>query len=286
MDLFLAQLINGIMMGSVYALIALGLALIFGILYIADFALGNKYMLSAYLLFFSLSILKTNFWVGMIIGMVGGAIISILTEVLVFKRLRDAPHINGFIAALGLLLIMESLALIFWGGDTKYIPPPYKASISIFGVVFPIQRLIIILATLLLITIVYYIIYKTTLGTTIRAVSQDPQRSALIGININFVLILVFGLAGILAGAAASLLGPIFFVYPTMGMVPILKAFVVIVLGGMGSIHGAVLGSYVVGVVESLGSGYISSDYGDLFAFGTMVIVLIFKPTGFFGREL
>lgn len=286
MDLFLAQLINGIMMGSVYALIALGLALIFGILYIADFALGNKYMLSAYLLFISLTIFKTNFWAGMVIGMVGGGIISILTEVLVFRRLRDAPHINGFIAALGLLLIMENVAIIIWGGDTKYIPPPFKNVISIFGVVFPIQRLLIIIGALVLIAVLYFLIYRTTLGTIIRAVSQDAQRSALVGININYVIILVFGLAGVLAGAAASLLGPVFFIYPTMGMVPILKAFVVIVLGGMGSIHGAVLGSYVLGIAESLGSGYIASDYGDLFAFGTLVVVLIFKPTGFFGRQV
>lgn len=286
MNLFLAQLIDGIMMGSVYALIALGLALIFGILYIADFALGNKYMLSAYILFFSLSIMKTNFWVGLIISMIGGGIISVLTEVLVFKKLRDAPHINGFIAALGLLLIMESIVLIIWGGDTRYIAPPYQKLISIFNIGIPAQRLIIIITALILIAVLYYLIYKTVLGTTIRAVSQDLQRSLLVGININYVILLVFLIAGILAGAAASLIGPVFFIYPTMGMVLILKGFVVIVLGGMGSIHGAVIGAYILGVVESLGSGYISSDYRDLFAFATLVIVLIVKPTGLLGKEM
>jgi branched-chain amino acid transport system permease protein len=272
------------MLGAAYSLVALGLTLIYGILHIPNFAHGHKYMWAAFTSLFLVVNFHTNYWVSLVIAMVVLGFVGAGVERLVYRPLRNAPHVNSFIAAIGLLLFLESLSLIFWGADFRRFPTLYDKPIHIFGVAFTLQRLLVIVAAALFIILLQVFIKRTWLGATIEAVAQNPEGAQLVGISIDRVSSLTFGIGTSLAAAAATLIAPIFLVYPTMGAMPNLKAFVVIIIGGMGSIPGAVIGGLMLGLMEALGGGYISTDYKDLFAFGALVTFLTFRPTGLFGK--
>jgi len=284
MVLFFQQFVNGIMLGAVYSLVALGLTLIYGILHIPNFAHGHKYMWAAFTSLFLVVNFHTNYWVSLLIAMVVLGLVGAGVERLVYRPLRDVPHINSFIAAIGLLLFLESLSLIFWGADFRRFPTLYDKPIHIFGVAITLQRLLVIVAAALFIILLQLFIKRTWLGATIEAVAQNPEGAQLVGISIDRVSSLTFGIGTALAAAAATLIAPIFLVYPTMGAMPNLKAFVVIIIGGMGSIPGAVIGGFMLGLIEALGGGYISTDYKDIFAFGALVTFLTLRPTGLFGK--
>jgi branched-chain amino acid transport system permease protein len=284
--LFFQQLVNGIMLGAVYSLVALGLTLIYGILHIPNFAHGHKYMWAAFTSLFLVVNFHTNYWVSLLMAMVVLGLVGAGVERLVYRPLRDVPHINSFIAAIGLLLVLESLSLIFWGADFRRFPSLYDKPIHLFGVAITLQRLLVIVAAALLIILLQIFIKRTWLGATIEAVAQNPEGAQLVGISIDRVSSLTFGIGTALAAAAATLIAPIFLVYPTMGAMPNLKAFVVIIIGGMGSIPGAVIGGFMLGLIEALGGGYISTDYKDLFAFGALVTFLTVRPLGLFGKGL
>ncbi len=284
MVLFFQQLINGIMLGSVYSLVALGLTLIYGILHVPNFAHGAMYMWAGFTALFLVINFHTAYWVSLIIAMVVLGLIGAGAERLVYRPLRDAPHINSFIAAIGLILVMESLALIVWGADFRRFPAVYDRPIHLWGVSITLQRLLVIVAAAVFILLLQLFIKRTWLGATIEAVAQNPEGAQLVGISIDRVSGLTFGIGTALAAAAAVLIAPIFLVYPTMGSMPNLKAFVVIIIGGMGSIPGAVIGGFMLGLIESLGGGYISTDYKDLFAFGALVTFLTVRPMGLFGK--
>lgn len=284
MALFFQQILNGIMLGSVYSLVALGLTLIYGILGIPNFAHGALYMLGAYITFLLVSSAGINFWLAMIVAMVGLALVGMLVERLVFRPLMEAPHLNSFIAAIGLIFIIENGALILWGPDFKRFPPIYEQLYHIFGITITLQRIIIVLTAVGLIILMELFIKKTTIGATIEATAQDRIGTQLVGINVNRVDLITFALGTALAAAAGALIGPILLVYPSMGGAVILKAFVIIILGGMGSIPGAIVGGFILGLLESIGGGYITTEYHEVLAFGVLVAVLAIKPTGLFGR--
>jgi branched-chain amino acid transport system permease protein len=284
MVLFFQQMVNGIMLGAAYSLVALGLTLIYGILHIPNFAHGHKYMWAAFTSLFLVVNFHTNYWVSLVIAMAVLGLAGVGVERLVYRPLRNVPHINSFIAAIGLLLVLESLSLIFWGADFRRFPSLYDKPIHIFGVAITLQRLLVIVAAALFIILLQLFIKRTWLGATIEAVAQNPEGAQLVGISIDRVSSLTFGIGTSLAAAAATLIAPIFLVYPTMGSMPNLKAFVVIIIGGMGSIPGAVIGGFMLGLMEALGGGYISTDYKDLFAFGALVTFLTLRPTGLFGK--
>ena len=275
---------NGIMLGAVYSLVALGLTLIYGILHVPNFAHGAMYMWAAFTALFVVINFHTNYWVSLVIAMIVLGLVGVGAERVVYRPLRDAPHINSFIAAIGLILVMESLSLIVWGADFRRFPPVYEQPIHIWGVAITLQRLLVIVASALFILLLQLFIKHTWLGATIEAVAQNPEGAQLVGISIDRVSSLTFGIGTASAAAAATLIAPIFLVYPTMGSMPNLKAFVVIIIGGMGSIPGAVIGGFMLGLIESLGGGYISTDYKDLFAFGALVTFLTLRPTGLFGK--
>ena len=286
MVLFFQQLVNGIMLGAAYSLVALGLTLIYGILHIPNFAHGHKYMWAAFTSLFLVVNFHTNYWVSLFIAMVVLGLVGAGVERLVYRPLRNAPHVNSFIAAIGLLLFLESLSLIVWGADFRRFPTLYDKPIHIFGVAITLQRLLVIVAAALFIILLQLFIKRTWLGATIEAVAQNPEGAQLVGISIDRVSSLTFGIGTALAAAAATLIAPVFLVYPTMGSMPNLKAFVVIIIGGMGSIPGAVIGGFMLGLIEALGGGYISTDYKDLFAFGALVTFLTLRPMGLFGKEV
>jgi branched-chain amino acid transport system permease protein len=286
MILFSQQVLNGITIGSVYSLMALGLTLIYGILHIPNFAHGNKYMLGAFISLSLVAVWKINYWVAIIISMIVLAFIGMAVERLIYRPLHDQPHINSFIAAIGLLLLLEGIASAIWGGEWRRFPFAYEQNIRFFGMTITFHRLLVIFAALALIILLQLFIKKTTLGWTIEAVAQDRQGAQLVGINVHFVSSLAFAIGTALAAAASSLIGPVYLVYPAMGSMPLIKAFVVIILGGMGSLPGAVIGGYLLGLIESLAGGYLSMIWADLLAFAVLVIVLAIKPTGLFGKGM
>ncbi|MDA8234875.1 MAG: branched-chain amino acid ABC transporter permease [Clostridia bacterium] len=284
MDLFIQQLVNGLTLGSIYVLVALGLTLIYGIMEVPNFAHGNMYMVGAYVTFFMMTVYDVNYWLAALIAAVVLALLGILLERMVFHPLRNAPSVNKFIAALGTMLFMEALARVFWGSEYRQIPAVYDNVINLWGIIVTEQRLIVIASTILLIIALNWFLKRTIIGSSIEAMAQSREGASLVGINVNMVAILTFVVASSLAGAAAALAGPIFLVYPSMGSLIIMKAFVIIVIGGMGSIPGAVLGGYILGITESMGATYISTDYKDLVAFLLLVLILSVKPTGLFAK--
>ncbi|MFO7930280.1 MAG: branched-chain amino acid ABC transporter permease [Desulfosalsimonas sp.] len=284
MDLFLQQVFNGIMFGSTYAIVALGLTLVMGILHIPNFAHGHLYMLGGYFMYFFALTLGLGYWPGVALAVVALAAAGVIMERFVYRPLNDQPHINSFIAAVGSLLFLESFALVVWGPQGLRIPNPHPQLVYFLGVTMSVQRLVVITGAIVLITGLHLFMKKTILGTTIEAVAQNREGAMLAGINVNRVSAMTFAISAGTAAVAASLISPIFMLSPAMGAILGMKAFVIVILGGMGSIPGAILGGYILGLIEALGGGYISAEYKDVFAFGALILILAIKPTGLFGK--
>jgi branched-chain amino acid transport system permease protein len=285
MALLIQQIMNGIMLGSVYSLVALGLTLEYGILHIPNFAHGALYMAGAYFTFLLATNLGLNYWLAMIAAMAALALIGVLVERIVYRPLMLESPLSSFIAAIGLIFIFVDGALNIFGPDFKRFPPIHTDVFQFSGVTITLQRVIIVLVTVVLIVLLHLFIKRTTIGATIEATAQDREGALLMGISVNRVRMTVFALGTALASAAAALIAPIHLVYPGMGGPVILKAFVIIILGGMGSIPGAIIGGFILGLVESLSGGYISTSYNEVFSFGVLVAVLAIRPTGLFGGK-
>jgi branched-chain amino acid transport system permease protein len=286
MDLFLQQVFNGVMLGSTYAIVALGLTLVFGILNVPNFAHGHLYMLGAYVSFFLMTLYGFGFWTALIASMVILGLVGMLIERVVYRPLRDKPHINSFISAVGALIVLETSVIVFWGPQGRRIPNPYPGIVELLGITMSYQRLLVILAAIVLIALLQVFIKKTTPGITIEAVAQNREGAMLVGINVNWVSSLTFAISTATAAAAACLVSPIFMISPTMGALLGMKAFVIVILGGLGSLPGAILGGYILGLLEAIGGGYLSAAYKDVYAFGALILILSIKPTGLFGREM
>lgn len=284
MEILVQQLFNGLTIGSVYALVALGLTLVYGILHIPNFAHGALYMMGGYITLMMMVQYGLHYWLAILISVIAVGLIGVLMERLVFHPLRHAPPIHDKIAAIGILLFLEAFAQFIWGADYQMMPSPYGQVVQIFGLTFTMQRLLIIIAAIGVMVLLYLFLKKTFTGATIIAMSQDRDGANLVGVNTNRVAMLTFLISGGLAAIASSLAAPINLVFPGMGQLVILKAFVIIILGGMGSIPGAIIGGYILGFSESLGATYISNDYKDIIAFILLIIILTVKPTGLFAK--
>lgn len=284
MDILIQQLFNGLTIGSVYALVALGLTLVYGILHIPNFAHGALYMMGGYITLMMMVKFGLHYWLAILVSIIIVGLIGVLMERLVFHPLRNAPPIHDKIAAIGILLFLEAFAQFVWGADYQMMPSPYDQVVQAFGLTFTLQRLLIIISAIAVMLLLYWFLKKTYTGSTIIAMSQDRDGANLVGINTNRVAMLTFLISGGLAAIASSLAAPINLVFPAMGQLVILKAFVIIILGGMGSIPGAILGGYILGFSESLGATYISNDYKDIIAFILLIIILSVKPTGLFAK--
>jgi branched-chain amino acid transport system permease protein len=286
MDLFLQQLFNGVMLGSTYALVALGLTLVYGILQIPNFAHGHMYMLGAYVCLFLMGVLGLGYWPALAAVAVIMAAAGVILERLCYAPLRKQPVMSSFISALGALIVLENSVIVIWGPQGQRIGNPYPDIVEVFGITMSVQRLIVIGIAVALIILVQLFIKKTTLGSTIEAVAQNPEGAKLVGINVKWVSSLTFAISTGLAALAACLVAPIFILSPSMGALLGMKAFVIVILGGLGSIPGAIVGGLILGLIEALGGGYLSAAYKDVFGFGALVLILAIKPTGLFGKEV
>ena len=284
MQLFFQEALNGLVLGSIYALVALGLALVYGTMQIPNFAHGHLYMLGAYAAFFAITVLHAPYWPAMLFAIVVLAGVGVLLERVVFRQLRGAPDVNAVIAAIGVLFTLESIARLIWGSDFRVLPTPYDHPVNLLGLEASQQQLIVVLATAVLVAALYWFLKRTLTGATIEAVSQSRIGASLVGIDANRVNMLVFAISAGLAAAAATLIASINLIFPEMGFVVLLKAFAIIVLGGMGSIPGAIAGAFILSFAESFSAAYISASYQDVVAFAILVVILTVKPTGLFAR--
>ncbi|MFG3691950.1 branched-chain amino acid ABC transporter permease [Stutzerimonas stutzeri] len=284
MNLLFQQVLNGLTLGSIYGLVALGLTLVYGILHIPNFAHGALYMVGAFASYFFMTDIGLHYWIAMLLSGLVVAALAVLCERLVFHPLRNAPPIHDKIAAIGILLFLEAVVQMFWGSDFRRMGSPYGGILNFDGLIIPEQRLLIIVGAFTLMLALHLFLRKTMLGSTIIAMAQSREGAFLVGIDANRVAMLTFAISGMLAAFAATLYAPINLVYPAMGHLVIMKAFVIIVLGGMGSIPGAILGAMILGFAESFGGFYLSSDYKDIIAFSLLVVILSLRPTGLFAK--
>jgi branched-chain amino acid transport system permease protein len=269
----------------VYTVIALGLTVVFGILGIAHFAHGSVAMSGGYLTFFFGERLGVGFFPAMALAMAVGAVIGLLIERLAYRPVRDAPHINAFIIALGLTMMVEGINLLAFGADQVVIQTPYRDVFNVAGVAVAELRLLVILTAFTLISVVAVLISRTKTGKSVRAVAQNRPAAVLMGVNVNRVSAIVFSVSSALGAAAGALVGALLAIAPGVGEGLAVKGFAVLILGGLGSIPGAIVGGLVLGVSESLAAGFISSAYKDVIAFMVMIVVLLFRPEGLLGKR-
>lgn len=284
MDIFFLQVGNGLIIGSVYSLVALGLNLIWSITDIPDFAQGSFYVLAAYAGYFAVTLAGVPYLVSLFLGMSVGAILAFLCERFLYRRwrertFRDAARVQ-LLVAIALFFLFANVANALWTSKAKVFPA--YVSGSILG--FSYMRINVLLAAIILFILVYLFIMKTKPGKAIRAASMDPGMAQVLGINIDTVNSLVFVMGGALSGAAAVLVSPLYSVFPSMGDLPLLKALVVVILGGFGSVAGVLICGLGLGVLEALGAVYVSSAYQHGYAFFILILVLLIKPKGLFGR--
>jgi len=286
MDLFLQQVLNGLTLGGIYCLVALGLTLVYGILHVPNFAHGAFYMVGAFVSFHLMNALGFNYWLAMLGSAICVAALSVLAERIVFHPLRNASGLQPMVAAIGVLLFLEAAAQAIWGADFQRMQTPYSGIVDLAGVTAPVQRLLIIGAAFALMMALHLFLTRTVTGSTIIAMAQNRDGASLVGIDANRVAMLTFAISGALAAIAATLYAPINLVYPAMGNLVITKAFVIIILGGMGSVPGAIVGGLIIGFAESFGAFYLSTDYKDIIAFALLVMILSVRPQGIFTKAV
>ncbi|MDZ4367012.1 MAG: branched-chain amino acid ABC transporter permease [Afipia sp.] len=282
---FIQQIFNGLVVGSIYTLIALGLTTIFGILGIAHFAHGSVAMFGGYLTYFLISALGIGLLPSFILAMAVGALLGVVLERVAYYPVRNAPPINSFIIALGLTLIIEKLNLLAFGIDQVIIPTPFVNVINIGGVTMPELRIYVLVIAAILVVGMTLLIQRTWIGMAVRAVAQNRVAAVLMGINVNSVSMFVFALSSALGVAAGVLVGALFAVAPGVSSGLVIKGFAVLILGGLGSIPGAIVGGMVLGVSEAFAAAFVSSAYKDVISFLLMILVLLVRPEGLMRRS-
>jgi branched-chain amino acid transport system permease protein len=295
---FIQQVFNGLSLGSIYALIALGYTMIYGILRFINFAHGDVFMIGAFSGYY-LGILFSFSTAGggaslalallVLIGaMVITGVLGFTIEKLAYKPLRKSPKLTILITAIGVSLFLEYSGQLVFGADPKSFPSllENKPIVNLSGAVIGSNPLVVLVTAALLMVGLRLIVMKTKIGTAMRAVSHNPTAASLMGININAVISFTFIIGSSLAGAAGILYGLNYpSIDPLMGILPGIKAFVAAVLGGIGNIPGAAIGGMIIGLLETFVTGYISPTYRDAIAFGILILILLFKPTGLLGKK-
>jgi len=281
----LQHLLNGLVLGGTYALLGIGLTLIFGLMNVVNFAHGEFYTLGAYLTFAGASMLRLDFLLADAAAILGGGLAGAACERVLLRPLAGESIDTTMLATIGLWIVLQNGELLAWGGVARSIAHPFPTRPVVLGPVsLAPLRLAVLGAALVLIVGAHLLIHRTSLGVAMRATFQDRETAALMGIEIGRIRTLTFAVGSGLAAAAGALLGPIFLVYPAMGDLAALKAFAVVILGGLGSFAGATLGGLLLGVAEELGAGYVSSGYRDAVGFVIIILVLLFRPAGLFAR--
>ena len=284
----LQQLVNGLILGSVYALLALGYTMVYGIIKLINFAHGDIYMIGAFMGYYLINILKFNFFLSLILAMIGTAILGVLIEFLAYRPLRNSTRIAALITAIGVSFLLEYGMIFFVGANTRSFPQVIKTvrfnlgPISISNI-----QLLILGISIFLMVALQFIVQKTKMGKAMRAVSVDSDAAQLMGINVNRTISFTFALGSALAGAAGVLIALYYnSLEPLMGMTPGIKSFVAAVLGGIGIIPGAALGGFVIGLLETFATALGLSDFRDAIVYAILIVILLIRLAGILGKNV
>ncbi|HHZ16274.1 MAG TPA: branched-chain amino acid ABC transporter permease [Peptococcaceae bacterium] len=287
MEQFLQQVVNGISLGSIYALIALGYTMVYGIIKLINFAHGDVYMIGAFVGFAAITYGKMGFFPALLVAMISCAIIGVVIEKVAYKPLRNSTRIAALITAIGVSLFLEYVMMFFVGAEVRSYPKVLtEKAFHLGSVVINMQQIYIVLTAIALMILLQFIVHKTKTGKAMRAVSIDPDAAQLMGIKVDSTISYTFAIGSAFAGAAGVLVG-IYYnsIDPLMGILPGLKAFVAAVFGGIGSIPGAMIGGLTIGTMETFVSGYGNSMYRDAAVFLFLIVILIIKPSGLLGKN-
>ena len=286
MEQLLQHGLNALMLGGTYALLGIGLTLIFGIMRVVNFTHGELYAFGAYMMYALVMKAGVNFFAALGLAIVLGVLLGALLELVLLSRLRAADIDTTMLVMIGAWIALQNAEQLAWTGVAVSINNPFPAAPIVLGPVSVAwNRVFVLVMALLLIFASHTVINRTKLGRAMRATFQDRDTAALMGVQIGAVHTATFALGSGLAAAAGALLGPVFVAYPSMGDLAAAKAFAVVILGGLGSIPGATLGGFILALVEELGAGYISSGYRDAMGFLLIIVILLFRPTGLFARK-
>ena len=285
LSLFFEQIINGIVLGSMYALIASGLTLIWGTMRMLNFAHGEFYMLGGYFFFLFMHSLGLPPYLSVFLAIVCVFVIGIAVQRLTIHPLLSRPQweFSTLVATLGVSIVLQNAALHIWGEQFKSVPYLVSGGVNILGMRLAYQRLLILAVAVITMVAMWYMLRRTRFGMALRATAQDRDAATLYGVNVYYVFMITFGVAAALASIAATMLASINSVSPWMGAPLMLKGFVVVVLGGLGSFPGAILGGFIIGIVETIGVIVWSSQWREVISFSVLILILWFRPWGLYG---
>ncbi|MGB0085407.1 MAG: branched-chain amino acid ABC transporter permease [Rhodomicrobiaceae bacterium] len=286
MDQLAQHVVNALFLGGTYALLGIGLTMIFGIMRVVNFTHGELYAFGAYMMYAFVMLLGLNFFVAIPVAIVLGVILGALIELTLLRPLRGADIDTTMLVMIGAWIMLQNGEQFVWSGIAKSVETPFPYDPLVIGPVsIGWDRVFVFFSALALIAGTYLLINRTRLGVAMRATFQDPETAALMGIRVDWIYTITFALGSGLAAAAGALLGPIFVVTPTMGNLAALKAFAIVILGGLGNLVGATIGGFVLAFVEELGAGYISSGYRDAMGFLMIILILLLRPQGLFAQK-
>ena len=286
MAVFLQSLISGILIGGVYALIGSGLTIIFGVMRVINFAHGDLLMLGMYATYFLFSLLHIDPFVSIVIIIPIMFLYGAFLQKVFINRALSALPQNQILLTIGMGLVMSNSIMLAFTSDYRILTTTYSSSsLEVKGLSISEPLVYSFVVTVAITAVLYWFLYKTDIGQAIRATAQDREAAQLMGINVKRMSIIAFGIGTALAGTAGALISPTYYIFPQVGSVFTLKAFVITVLGGMGSIVGAMLGGVLIGVAESVGGVYLGSGWKDVIVFVLFLLVLLFKPSGLLGTS-
>jgi branched-chain amino acid transport system permease protein len=280
---FTQTLLNALMLASIYMLMASGFTLIYSIMHIVNFAHGEIYMLGAFAVYYFSAEYHLNYFLALLLAVLAIGVLGILLERALFLPMQEA-HLPQVILSLGLAMALQGIGSVAFGAGDKSVTGPFTSVLRFGGAAISMERLIIIPISAAIIVALFAFVKWTRTGQAMRAVAQDPDAAALQGIDVAFISCVAFGVGCALASAAGALIAPVFLVNPFMGGSVIMKAFIIICLGGMGSISGAAVGGLILGFVDSFGATIFSSSIASVMGFALLIIILLFRPQGLFGR--
>jgi branched-chain amino acid transport system permease protein len=280
------QVLNGLMIGSIYVLVALGMVLIYGVMHVLNFAHGVLFMVGGYLCHFFFTRLTGSYVLAVLLSMAALALIGVAIERGVFRPLQGNLR-NQVIASLGLILAIENLVIALWGPNALQMKTAATEHlVSVGELRFPLQHLLIIVVTAIVVAAMFAFLKWSKFGTALRATSQDRNAAMVVGIPVERIDMASFAIGTALAALGGALVGPLFLVFPLMGDAPMVKGLAGILLGGMGSVPGAVVGGMIIGIAESVSTLFLPTDYRDSIAFAIMVLILLVRPRGLFGQRV
>lgn len=285
METLVQSIVSGVLTGSLYAMIGVGLTIVFGVMRIINMAHGDMVMLGMYGAFWALVAWKIDPFLSIVLWVPAGFAGGVLVYRFLLRKIVPGGELNTLLYTAGLSLFVANLALLIWTGDYRTIKLPYAIMpLRPLGIAVPIPLAIAFVMAILLTAALYWFLVHTDTGRAIRATSQEPEAAALMGISVGRISMITFGLGTALACGAGVLLAPSLYLYPTVGEILVAKCFVIVVLGGLGSVPGAIAGGVLLGLAESLGAVYVSVPYKDAIGFVLFLLVLLFKPAGLFGE--